>query len=577
MAASVDALVSTCVEAYMDPSKTMVGMFRNGVKGDLNVVAVLAVSAIGVLACTSATDDPTPIPSPTPRTTFVDATRVPTVTPSPTPVLPSPTASPIPTVVPSPSPSPTAEALSEREVYCRDHVLATATAVPGVTPTAVPTSPAGISEDEIPSEWVAKMDEIEGWVQDHYGVDASSVGEFDRLFVDEAVWREWMADGVEDWASDEDSFVGLWEQIYRTIGFLGPDEEYEEFVADYQGDRFVGVYNSEKREFVVQAAGGEFDLLAELIYVHEYAHHVQNIKYDYPEFHDCYEADNDAHNALHALIEGDAMRTEYAYIDRVIGWNSLMQFFDERAEPPSTAVDERLLSRYLDAGLDFTYDRGTEFVYGIASGIACPGCEIDGNPIDEAFERPPYTTEQVYRGAKYFDGEGREPLSLPDAVLGEAWELRSGSTIGKSDWIALLAALLDAESDEIEPEHPGWRGDYGMLFEDDEGRALYLQVAEWENRRYVDSLMSAFDEQFRLKRIVADNLPDREPFDDLYFWQGDTGGIAIGVELLPADRFYRMFSAVGPDLATVEEAIYAARDNLVVGDAAGDSDTGWAE
>ena len=41
-----------------------------------------------------------------------------------------------------------------------------------------------------------------------------------------------------------------------------------------------------------------------------------------------------------------------------------------------------------------------------------------------------------------------------------------------SDWISLLATLSDADSDEIEPEHPGWRGDYGMLFEDEEGKAL---------------------------------------------------------------------------------------------------------
>ena len=148
--------------------------------------------------------------------------------------------------------------------------------------------------------------------------------------------------------------------------------------------------------------------------------------------------------------------------------------------------------------------------------------------------------------------------------MGEEWNSRSATTIGRSKWIALLATLADAESDEIESQHPGWRGDYGMLFEDEDGRALYLQVAEWENRRYIDSLVSVFDEQSRLKRIRADNLPDLEPFDDLYFWGGDTGSIAIGVKLQPADRFYTMFSVVGPDLETVEDAIYAARDNVTL-------------
>ena len=503
------------------------------------------------LACAPTPDE---ITTPAPRTVFVDATRVATVIPSPTRVLPTP----------SPSPTPTPEPLSERETYCRDHALATATPEAGETPTPVPTSPPSISEDEIPSDWIAKMDEVEAWVQNFYGVDEGLVGDFRRLFVEEEVWKEWMAVGVEDWASDEDSRVDLWEQIYRTLTFLAPDEEYSEFVAEYQGDRFVGLYDSEKREFVVVAAGGEFDLIAEIIYVHEYAHHVQNVKYDYPQFHKCYRADDDAHDALHALIEGDARRTEFEYINLVIGWDNLGRFFDERDDQRIAPTYEPKLSQYLDAGLDFTYGQGTDFVYGIVRLMDCPGCELVREPIDQAFERPPYTTEQIYYEAKYFDGEGREPLILPEDVLGEEWELRSASTIGRSDWIALLATLADGESDEIESEYPGWRGDYGMLFEDAEGGALYLQVAEWENKRYIESLTKALSDQPRLKRIRADNLPDREPFDDLYFWRGDTGGIAIGVELQPVDRFYTMFSAVGPDLETVEDAVYAARDNVTL-------------
>ena len=116
-----------------------------------------------------------------------------------------------------------------------------------------------------------------------------------------------------------------------------------------------------------------------------------------------------------------------------------------------------------------------------------------------------------------------------------------------------------------------------MLFEREDGRALYLQVAEWENKRYIDRLTEALSAQPRLKRIRADNLPEREPFDDLYFWRGDTGSIAIGVTIQPADRFYTMYSAVGPDLETVEDAIYAARNKLITADSAEDSDTGWAD
>ena len=438
----------------------------------------------------------------------------------------------------------------------------------------MPTSPPGISDDEIPTEWTAKMDEIEVWVRNFYGVDTVLVGDFQRRFVNEAVWKEWMADDVEDWASDEDSHVDLWEQIYRTLTFLAPNDGYTEFVADYQGDRFVGLYDSEKREFVVVAAGGEFDLIAEIIYVHEYAHHVQNVKYDYPQFHECYRADDDAHDALHALIEGDARRTEFEYINLVIGWDNLGRFFDERDDQRIAPTYEPKLSQYLDAGLDFTYGQGTDFVYSISPITECPGCELDRQPIDDAFERPPYTTEQIYYAAKYFDGEGRDRLSLPDDLLSEEWELRSGTTVGRSEWIALLATLANTESDEIESGHPGWRGDYGMLFEDDEGRALHLQVAEWENDRYISSLVDAFDNMSRLKRLEVVPLPERAPFEDYYIWEVDTGVIGLGVGFEPVDRFYTIFLAIGPDIDSVEDAVYAARKNLITDESAGDSDTG---
>ena len=125
--------------------------------------------------------------------------------------------------------------------------------------------------------------------------------------------------------------------------------------------------------------------------------------------------------------------------------------------------------------------------------------------------------------------------------------MRSATTIGRSDSIALLATLVESESDEIEPEHPGWRGDYGMLFEDDDERALYLRIAVWENNRYIQRLVDAFNGLPRLKRIRADKLPNRGPFQDLYFWRGDTGSIAMASYFEPVDRFYTMFLAVGPD------------------------------
>ncbi len=422
-----------------------------------------------------------------------------------------------------------------------------------------------------------KMDEIEDWVLDLYEVDPATVGEFNRRFVAEGVWKEWRADAVEDWANDEDSTIDLWEQINRTLTLLSTESDYVEFISDYQGESYIGLYNSTKREIVIRGIDGEFDLEAELIYVHEYAHHVQNEKYDYVPWRECFEADGDARSAYTALIEGDASNTEYVYIDEVIGWDRLRQYFDSSVEAEPVASPEPVMKRYRDEHNHFTYLVGSLFVFRVGRDIECESCGSDREKIDFLFKNPPFTTEQIFHEGKYFRGEEAEKLRLPGDLMGEDWKPRYGSTIGRSDWIALLAALSNVESDEIEPEHPGWRGDFGLLLEDGDDRALYLQAAEWENHRYIESLRQTFNDEPRLKPIQTAQRSGEQPFEGLYIWQGDTGAIAMGVMLEPINRFYTMFLAVGPDLETVENAVYAARDELKNGETVGSIDTGWAD
>ena len=552
-------------------------MSRTRKSGFSLALASSIVFAATTLACAPTPSEPTPIPSPTPRTTFVNATRVPTVTPSPTPVLPTPT----PTRTPEPAVSPTAipsatpipEPLSEREAYCRDHVLPTVTPVPGETPTPVPTSPPGIPEDEVPREWLAKMDEVEVWVRDYYDVDEELVGEFERRFVGEDAWQQWMRDDVEDWANDEDSLVDFWEQIYRTLTLLSPDGDLVEFVADYQSEQFVGVYDSKKRQFVVLASGGEFDTIAELIYAHEYAHHVQNEKYDYPFFHDCYQGDEDAHDALHALIEGDATRMEGAYINDVIGWDRYEALFDSPDTSSGGPPDEPDMFQFRQSQSLFTYYEGARFVIDVALFSPCSGCASERDRIDHAFANPPFTTEQVLTPKKFYDAEERFELKWGDEAFEDGWRVRSSTTIGRATWIILLNTLIDGDFDEVNSAHPGWRGDFATLLDNAQVEALYVTVAEWENDEYVKTLVGAFDGRSRLKRVEHPQNPERQPFGDLYVWQNETGAIAMGVEFLPLDRFYRMFVAVGPDVGSVEQAVYAARDNLIVGGAASDNST----
>ncbi len=540
----------------------------------------LAVAA--VLACASESGGTRPS-SPDRGTiplwkTVVDATLIPTVISSPTSTPdPSWTSTATPTVTPTASPTP--EQLSEREAYCRDHVLPTAIPESGETPTPVPTSPPGIADDEIPVDWVAKMDEIEDWVQGIYEIDASEAGEFKRTVVDDQVWKDWHADVIKDWAEDENSTFHLWEQINWTLTLLSVDSDFVEFTADYQGENYVDVYNPIKREIFIRASLDEFDVGDQLIYVHEYSHHVQNLKYDYVIWRRCFSGDSDASRAITALIEGDASNVEYEYIETVIGWDAINEYIDnldEDSDEHSSVGTEPVMARYRNEINDFTYSTGLFFVWATGDYLhefsGCSNCETVRQRIDEAFKKPPFTTEQIYDVLKYFDNEGRYTIDLLEDFMGTDWDRRHGSTVGKSDWVALLAALTGEEGDQIHTQFPEWDGDYGVLLEDNEGRALYAQVVRWRGDGYINRLVDVFDAKAQLTRRWTAPLPEDVAFAEFYVWGGDTGGIAMGVESVPGWH-YTMFLAVGPDIESAEKAVFAARDNVTLDGAIMYSDT----
>lgn len=544
---------------------------------------LFSFAVVVAFACTSESGETrvyrpsnTPIPL---WKTVVDATLIPTVTPSPTlPPNPewTPTSTPdpswTPTSTPTPTtpPSPTPEPLSEREAYCRDHALPTPTAEPGETPTPVPTSPPGIADDEIPVDWVAKMDEIEDWVLEIYEMDGSEVGEFKRTVVDDQIWKDWWADVVKDWAEEEDSTFHLWEQINRTLTLLSADGNFAEFTAGYQGENYVGVYNPIKQEIFIRANLEDFDVSAELTYVHEYAHHVQNVKYDYVRWRRCFADDSDASSAITAFIEGDASNVEYEYIEAVIGWDAIYEYvdgLDEDNGEDSSVGAEPVMDRYRNEINDFTYSTGELFAWAVGEYLhefsGCPNCETARERIDKAFERPPFTTEQVYDVLKYFDKERRYTIDLPEGFIGADWDLRHGSTIGRSDWVVLLAALTGEEGEELHAQLPEWDGDYGMLLEDKNGKALYVQVVRWRGDEYINRLVDVFDAESRLTRRWAEPLSGDVAFADYYLWSGDTGAIALGVESVPGWH-YTMFLVVGPDIESAEKAVFGARDDVTL-------------
>ena len=114
---------------------------------------------------------------------------------------------------------------------------------------------------------------------------------------------------------------------------------------------------------------------------------MQNVKYDFVPWRECFEGDSDAYGAVTAFIEGDASNTEYAYIEDVIGWELVYEYIDdlEDEDEESSVNDEPVMTRYQDELNNFTYLVGTAFVFKIPIQSDCFACATDRQKIDEVF------------------------------------------------------------------------------------------------------------------------------------------------------------------------------------------------
>ena len=140
---------------------------------------------------------------------------------------------------------------------------------------------------------------------------------------------------------------------------------------------------------------GELEPHEERTYVHELIHGIQQQHFDIEAMRDGLEGNSDAKLALRALIEGDATLGTARYAVEY------MSPAERVAEPPASPALIRVFRaapRVIQAQYVFPYRDGGVFVDGLYQ-------EGGWQAVDEAFARPPRSTEQVLHPDKYESAE----------------------------------------------------------------------------------------------------------------------------------------------------------------------------
>ena len=245
------------------------------------------------------------------------------------------------------------------------------------------------------------------------------------------------------------------EAVLKLLQLIPRDLDYAKAIDDLLAGGVLGFYDDEAKELFVGGEGnGTPDPATRSVLAHELTHALTDQQFDFASktkaLDDADRTEESA--AFTALIEGDAE------LVRTL-WEEKYLTSAERAQSSSgsnaTGGAYDKAPRYLLDSLLFPYRDGLAFVRSRyrAGGFA---------EVDNAYRRPPTSTEQILHPDLYVAGQGWTPPALPDVATGTACGKVGTGTLGEFDMAELLGAQL--RDTDARAAAAGWNGDaYGAV------------------------------------------------------------------------------------------------------------------
>ena len=258
-------------------------------------------------------------------------------------------------------------------------------------------------------------------------------------------WREKTARKAKDGAgsaADQREAVAV-ADFLKLAGLAAPDFDIAQATQGV-GELIGGFYRPKSNRLVLVEQPLQGPVGEEGITAHELDHALQD--QNFPDSLKLGKVDGEAELGLSALVEGDATVVERRYERRYLGVSAI-EADKALLSPANLAVG---LPPALVASVRFPYTAGADFVANLERR---GGWEL----VDEAFDDPPTTTEQILHPAKWIAREEGEELDLDLAgTLGDAWRSEAVVESGELDAIVILAAGVP--SDVAARAAKGWEG-----------------------------------------------------------------------------------------------------------------------
>ncbi len=382
-------------------------------------------------------------------TTDSDPTSIPE---EPPPASPEPTTPPEPTSTPEPTSPPTAST-SENPI--------------------LPTVPVPLDEPNIDNITARKLARagIRANMIRGLTLDAPLETVLERQTVTSQEFRQRIAEVYE---GQRDKIEGD-QLLYETLDLMEPGTSLYDTLLTFSSEGTLGWFNLDEEKQYVVLDSEDLTLAHERSYVNEYVNHLQAVNFDIRAKYEATEGNEDARQALRAVLEGDSGIGEYIYATEHFTT-------EEQAASVLEPSDE------FRAAINFApYIAIRNFIFPFAEGLdfAVQLFQSAGGwgALNQALETPPASTEQILHLEKYAAGEMPISVAMPGlgGVLGSEWSHVRTDVLGELFITAWLETDFSQQAASIAAT--GWGGDAYSLFEGSNGQGLLVLATVWDTEQ----------------------------------------------------------------------------------------------
>jgi len=241
-------------------------------------------------------------------------------------------------------------------------------------------------------------------------------------------------------------------------GMIPPTTDYAQLMLDLLSDQIAGFYDSKAKRLTIAKSAGDDPDWAEMVLAHELDHGLQDQQFDLDKFEDLPAAEADAAMARRALVEGDgvALMVEVLLARQQLPapWSDpsvAAELEQAMAVPTGDTLESAPLA--VREALVFPYRAGFRFVAALRRHASWAA-------IDNAFKRPPRSTEQILHPEKYLADEKPVAVGLHVALAG--YKQAHASVWGELGF-SLFLRSHGIDEDIAAQAAAGWSGDRVVL------------------------------------------------------------------------------------------------------------------